>query len=232
MNISLSTDTDQALLQFDGISITHKDKVLLNNATGTITRQSLIVLCGQSGSGKSLLLSALANQLPHFGQVSLYDHGHILSQHTTESTQWRAKIALLTQTPVMVDGTVLDNLALPFTFKQNKDRNFDQAWCVARLAEFGKPSDFIHQDIANLSGGERQIVHFLRTLQLNPALLLLDEPTAALDDVTARVLWQMVQAWLSADPMRAVLAISHRKDEQVYATQIWQMADGCLAVRT
>lgn len=219
------------LLSFNHISITDGSddkRVLLDDVTGALHSGEQVVLMGASGSGKSLLLSALAGQLPLVhGQISLCTDAGVLEQASTSPPQWRDKVALVTQTPVMMDGTVLDNLQLPFSFGHHKSKQFDEHQQIAWLSQFGKSADFIHQDITRLSGGERQIVHFLRTLQLHPTVLLLDEPTAALDTVSAGVLMSLVQAW--HNEKRAYLWISHRSDEvDALGAVPWQMTAGRL----
>lgn len=217
------------LLSFSNVYFSSDNKTLLNNCNASVTYQDRIMLSGKSGSGKSLLFAALAGQLPHDGQVNLFDiSGGKLVQAHTQPSVWRAKVALLTQSPVMIDGTVLDNLALPFGFKFYKNRQIDTAWLQKQLAAFGKSPDFLTQSTTNLSGGERQIVHFLRTLQLDAHVLLLDEPTAALDEASSRVLWTMVNDWVANKADRAALAISHRHEDICYFDRLWQMTEGVL----
>ncbi len=72
-----------------------------------------------------------------------------------------------------------------------------------------KPADFLQRSVSVISGGEAQIVAFLRALQLSPLVLLLDEPTASLDTATANCLETLVAAWQNEAPKRAYLWTSH-----------------------
>ncbi|MFC0820777.1 ABC transporter ATP-binding protein [Moraxella marmotae] len=231
------------LLSFDNLSFyqnnsQHTDtahrqsavpKQLLHAASGKLNTGDKVVLMGQSGAGKSVLLSALAGQIAHQGQICLHLPSKPLTQSDTPAPLWREKVALLTQTPVMIDGTVLDNLALPYRFVRHKAKSFCQAWHIAQLTAFGKDADFIKQEIHTLSGGERQLVHFLRTLQLQPNVLLLDEPTAALDTKTAQALIDCINHWVSDTPHRAVIWVSHHPDEQhQLSAKRWTMHAGKL----
>ncbi|OOR90118.1 hypothetical protein B0181_05280 [Moraxella caviae] len=200
--------------------------MLLKGVSGKLLANDKIALTGRSGSGKSLLLSALADLLAlDSGQISYND----TPIEQIMPAKYRAQVALLTQSPAMIDGTVLDNLALPFTFRHHKARTLNMDWHKDKLAGFGKSPEFLHTSADTLSGGEKQIVNFLRTLQLNPSVLLLDEPTAALDPQTREVLTQMVLDWhtQNADKGAAFIWITHTP-EQIgrLNEQEWVMADG------
>ncbi len=223
--------TNHPLLSFNHISITDDGaqgaRVLLDDVSGVLYGGNKVVLTGASGAGKSVLLSALAGQIPLTQGQVLLNTQTVQNQAMIPPQVWRHQVALLTQTPVMMDGMVLDNLKLPYRFSHHKNQHFDEHQHLAWLSRFGKSADFIHQDITKLSGGERQIVHFLRMLQLKPTVLLLDEPTAALDTVSAGVLMTLVHEWLDAH--RAYIWISHRTDEvDMLGAISWQMTTGRL----
>ncbi|MDO4250522.1 MAG: ATP-binding cassette domain-containing protein, partial [Moraxella sp.] len=177
------------LLSFERLSICIDGNALLQSATGQILAGERIVLTGKSGSGKSLLLQALAQLIPYTGTLHLNN----TPAHHFSMAQWRHQVSLIGQVPQFVAGTVLDNLTLPFGFEYHHKRGiaFDIAWHKEHLHTLGKDGDFLYKDISVLSGGERQLVNFLRTLQLNPTVVLLDEPTAALDTESTKALIQL-----------------------------------------
>ena len=73
----------------------------------------------------------------------------------------------------------------------------------------GRSADFLERSTDQLSGGERQIVSCLRSLQLSPQVLLLDEPTASLDNTATKQLETLIAQWQHADPQKACIWTSH-----------------------
>lgn len=225
-----------ALLHFDNLCVHHQDNLLLDHNTGQILAGQRIMLFGQSGSGKSLLLLTLAGLIRHTGNIYLNNTtlGNTKLSNTKKDI-WRHQVSLITQTPHLIAGTVLDNLAYPFLLDYHHKRGatFELAWHIDKLDKLGKEPDFLQKDVQVLSGGERQLVNFLRTLQLNPSVLLLDEPTSALDSQSTQKLMALFLAYqheqsTQGNPL-SCLWISHNED---HATLLdahhWRMSQGKL----
>ncbi|PLW84287.1 ABC transporter [Kineobactrum sediminis] len=161
---------------------------------------------GPSGSGKTLLLRCLAALDP-------LDEGRILFEgrdtETINVPAYRARVLYLHQQPAFFEGTVEENLRAVLALAQHSGREFDQAWISGTLERLGKSPDFLQRPISALSGGEAQIVAFLRGLQISPTLLLLDEPTAALDPEAVGQIESLIEAWQAADPEHSLLWVSH-----------------------
>ena len=89
----------------------------------------------------------------------------------------------------------------------------------------------IEQDTSQLSGGEQQIVSLLRTLQLDPRVLLLDEPASALDEKTSMLMESLVKSWLIDSPDRALIWVTHDTSQakRVGLTGRWTMSQGQLS---
>ncbi len=104
------------------------------------------------------------------------------------------------QRPALHEGSVEDNFRFPFTLKAHSARSFDRERAIDLLIALGRDATFLDKSTRDLSGGETQIVAFVRALQLDPAMLLLDEPTASLDPETARALEAVIDRWLAACP--------------------------------
>nr|WP_265087940.1 ATP-binding cassette domain-containing protein [Psychrobacter vallis] len=143
--------------------------------------------------------------------------------------QWRTQVALLAQHPQLLEGSVLDNLQMPYRLQAHQQRRFDREWHIAQLAHLERGADFLHQAATHLSGGERQLVNTLRLLQLRPRVLLLDEPTAALDGETSAQLVNLLINWLRADTQRTLLWVTHdTQDIMPLADNHWHMQAGVL----
>lgn len=120
-------------------------------------------------------------------------------------------------------------MQMPYRLQAHQHRQFDIDWHIEQLAYLKRTADFLQQEASHLSGGERQLVNTLRLLQLNPQVLLLDEPTAALDADTSAKLVHLLISWLQSKPQRALLWITHdTQDIMPLADKHWHMQAGVL----
>jgi putative ABC transport system ATP-binding protein len=118
------------------------------------------------------------------------------------------------------------NLRYPFSLGLNHGRSFDKNRILDLLESVGRAPTFVEKSSRDLSGGEVQIVALLRALQFDPSILLLDEPTASLDETTARAIEELLRRWLLEAPAdRAFLWVSHDSD------QVRRVAGRCLRIQ-
>lgn len=200
---------------------------LLQPIDFTLHAGDRVSITGASGSGKSVFLRALALlDAPTSGQI-LWNNQPI---GNTQIPHYRSHISYLSQRPALLDGSVEDNLRFPFSLKTLRKRSFDLAAVTKLLGHAGKAPDFLAKRAGDLSGGESQVVSLIRTLQLNPEVLLLDEPTAALDPTSSREVEALIDAWFAGDPARACIWVSHDLDQARRMSDIHlQMSAGVLS---
>lgn len=215
------------LLEARAISRYENGRCLLHPTTAAVPAGARIALSGASGSGKSVLMRALASIEPIQSGEICYRGTSISAIHPEA---WRQHIALISQTALMVQGTAEDNLRLPYQFQYHRGRRFDRQFHLQHLEALGKTAALLEQDAAKLSGGERQLINLLRALQLQPDILLLDEPTAALDAGSKAQVEALIARWHNAHPERAYIWISHDASEAAaVGSTHWHMQAGKLA---
>ena len=180
---------------------------LLHNLNFTLAAGERCGLVGPSGSGKTTLLRALC-------RLDAIDEGEVLWQGQPIAPRnipaFRRQTVYLQQRATILPGTVQQNLALPFDWHSTPS---GEAWSRQRAVELlqaaGLDEDFLPRDVQHLSGGERQLVAIVRALQLEPAVLLLDEPTTALDEDRALRVEQLLLQWCTERTTRAFVWVTH-----------------------
>lgn len=199
--------TQPPLLSACGIKRSANGRLLLDDVSLDLHCGERLGLVGPTGCGKSLLLRTLAMLEPIDSGTLSWRSGWVDHQH---ATAFRSEVIYLHQRAARFEGTVDSVLKLPYQLRVHRDRQFDRAWIVDRLASVGRDPDFLSQPHEQLSGGETQIVALLRAIQLSPKVLLLDEPTSALDQVSTQQIESIVMQWYQQDPeSNAFIWVSH-----------------------
>lgn len=164
---------------------TAKDKKTLDRVNLSIEKGEYVVLCGKSGSGKTTLLRQLKSVLAPHGKRS----GDILFNgvplDNVSQRDQSSKIGYVMQNPD--DQIVTDKVWHELAFGL-ESLGCDQKTMRARVAEmacyFGI-QDWFHRDVANLSGGQKQLLNLASIMAMQPEVLILDEPTSQLDPIAA-----------------------------------------------
>ena len=170
-----------------------------------------LAILGPSGAGKTVLLRALA-MLDPLDAGSIHRRGHAVPGGAVPS--YRKQVIYLHQRPALLDGSVEDNLRHPFTLGSHRGKRLDRERLLELLEYLGRDEAFLGKSSRDLSGGEAQIVALLRAVQLDPVALLVDEPTASLDQAAARSIEAIVDRWLAAGHGgRALVWVSHDRDQ-------------------
>jgi tungstate transport system ATP-binding protein len=166
-----------------------------------------LTIVGPNGAGKSTLLLALARLLkPSHGEI-LYN-GKPLKQW--DELEYRRRISFVFQAPLLMDMTVERNIALGLKFRgssKEETRERVEKW----MRQLGVES-LSKRRAGQLSGGEAQRVSLARAFVLEPELLLLDEPFAALDPPTHAQLLEDLAHILKRDHRTAVF-VTHNLEE-------------------
>ncbi len=183
----------------------------------------LVVLLGPSGSGKSTLLNILGGlDTPTSGQV--FYHGRDLTQASErELTEYRRfHVGFVFQFYNLIPSlTALENVAIVTEIARAPMKPED-ALALVGLAER------LHHFPAQLSGGEQQRVAIARAIAKNPAVLLCDEPTGALDSATGVVVLEAIDR-VNRELGTTTAVITHNAGIAEMADRVIHLSDGLIA---
>jgi ABC-type methionine transport system ATPase subunit len=179
---------------------------VLANLTVCIPDGALTALIGPSGAGKSSLLRLL-NRLddPVAGEIRF--RGKALAQYPVRTI--RRRIGFVFQLPTMFAGTVAANLEVAHALGRNRNEPLAPNRCEQVLRMVELDADYASREARDLSGGEKQRVALARALITEPDVLLLDEPTAALDPEVADRLTHTLSRLRDETGMTIVM-VTHR----------------------
>lgn len=197
-----------------------KSVPVLNGISGIVEKGKILTIIGPSGSGKSTILS-LCNLMLTADKGEIFIQGKEVREW--EIQELRRYVGIAFQSAPMIKGTVLDNLSLPSRL---------QGLTVEDPTKFlqyvGLSEDLQLREAADLSGGQRQRLSLARTLVNNPAILLLDEITSALDPRAAAEVEELILR-INREYDTTILWVTHdlMQAERV-SDQIWFIKDGQL----
>ena len=202
------------------------EQLLLANVSLDI-QPGISPLIGESGSGKSLFLRSLA-MLDPLATGTIGFLGEVVTQERVP--EYRAACMYLQQRPTLFEGTVRENLERPYELLAHKAKAFNQTAIGKWLTRIGRNVDFLNKHTSELSGGESQIACLLRAIQLDPLVLLLDEPTAALDESSVNAIEKIIIDWSLRFQTRSVVWVTHdlRQAKRITTGLIHRMSQGQL----
>jgi osmoprotectant transport system ATP-binding protein len=211
------------VLELQNISKTFEGRPVLSDVNLTVPKGATHALIGSSGSGKTTLLRITLGLIP-------FDHGYVKinGQALLSFTQveWADRIGYVPQ-----DGGLFPHI----TGRNNvaliaRLRGWSKAKIDARVEELRKvvdlEADILKQFPREMSGGQKQRVSIMRAAMMDPAVMLLDEPMAALDPLIRRSLQRELKS-IFRRLGKTVLLVTHDLGEAVYlAEQITMLSEG------
>ncbi|TAF64187.1 MAG: ATP-binding cassette domain-containing protein [Cytophagales bacterium] len=197
-----------------------------------IAQGEYVVVVGANGSGKSTLLSLIAGSfLPDEGKIRL-DNQDITQWSDFQRSRWIGRVF---QNPLLgtaPDLSILENFRLAAlrpqakTLKVGTGKAFQQA-IQEKIATLGMGlENKIHQKMGALSGGQRQVLTILMATVASCKIILMDEPTAALDPKSSALSMQIAQQLIDKHQLTALLITHHLPDAHHYGNRILQMKEG------
>lgn len=196
---------------------------LFSDINTTIDRPERIALLGKSGQGKSTLLRILA-KLDSVDSGEVYFNGQLMNE--VDSRTWRMNICYVAQQAIMLPGTIKDNL---MTSSKIHNRPFEEDFARRLIKEVGLDELDWEKQAGDLSGGEKQRIALVRSLLLQPKILLLDEITASLDQQSKEVVEQLLIKLHQKEEIAFIWVTHDTEQAKNISERIWYMEDGKLA---
>ena len=214
-------------VSFDGVSFGYdKDSPVLQDVSFKIEPGQVVGIVGPTGSGKSTVLSLL----PRFydpAQGRILIDGIDIADYKLSAL--RAQIGFVLQDTVLFRGTVRENIA--YGRPEASDDEIVAAAKVANAHDFISRMPLGYDSTVGergetLSGGQRQRIAIARAVVRNSPILVLDEPTAALDTESERLVIEALRRLMKG---RTVIMIAHRLGTLIDADKIIVLKDGAIA---
>ncbi|HEY2905582.1 MAG TPA: ABC transporter ATP-binding protein, partial [Vicinamibacterales bacterium] len=215
-------------LAFDKVSLDLGRGQILASLSFAVAPGEMVALVGPSGSGKSTIADLLLRLIDP-DQGAIYVDGHALTTVSLEDL--RRRIVLVDQEPFVFHASIIENIR--YARPEASDEDVRIAARAAGLDGFiGRQPDgyatIVGERGAALSAGERQRLAIARALVAQPDVLVLDEPTAALDPETER---HVIAEYRRLMHGRTVVVITHRAAVADAADRVLTLAGGTVAER-
>ena len=187
-------------------------KPALTDINLTINEGEFVVLCGATGSGKSTLLRLLKQEISPRGEMS--GKVHLLGNDELTIRESAQKIGFVVQNPAeqLVTDKVwhelafgLENLGCPPKIIAGR---------IAEIAGYFGIEEWYERPVAELSGGQQQLLNLAAVMTMNPEILILDEPSAQLDPIAASEFFTTLKK-LNNDFAMTIIIAEHRLEELI-----------------
>lgn len=199
-------------------------KKILKNLKIVIKKESHILLKGESGKGKTSVLNLISRFYSTQGQaISMKYNGISIEDISTDS--YYRHVIQEQQIPYIFQASLFDNIALGESYRKEDVKEILQVVCLEELVQ-EKGMDYrIEEKGENLSGGQRQRIGIARALIRKPDILMLDEPTSALNEELSKTLVKRVVEYCIENEI-ALITVSHSEVfEEYYETRGYEKVE-------
>lgn len=211
---------NEPLLEIKNLSLTYHSSTFetkaVDNISFDVKKGEFVALVGPSGCGKTTILNMIGGLIPKSGGEIWLENEKIYENNSKKNSN-RASIGYMFQKDHLFEWrTIFENVRLGLEFDKSltkTERKAKEEYISFLLEKYGL-KDFKNKHPRELSGGMRQRVALIRTLALNPKILLLDEPFSALDFQTRLHVCDDISSIISKEHKTAIL-VTHDISEAI-----------------
>ena len=201
-------------LSFENVSFSYGNNFLFKNLNFNIQKKDFVGISGQSGVGKTTLLSLIMG-LHHPSEGKIYFNGK-------EKNKSRIKIGYVGQTHNLIEGSIAENIAFGIKYKNINFDRIQKLTLSLGLNEFisnlpEKLNSIISEKSSNLSMGQAQRIAIARALYFDPPVLIFDEPTSSLDEKNELEVIKIIQ---KLSKSKTIFIVSHKSKNLKYCNKL------------
>ena len=199
-------ETDDRLVRVENLSVRFGRQTVLRNINLSIPAGQTLVLLGESGCGKTVLMKSIIGLVkPSAGRV-FFDDEDIQKLDEQQLSRLRLRFGFVFQHAALFDSmTIGQNVAFPLMQHGNFSAEQVHELVLSRLSDVGLPDNVVMKKPAELSGGMQKRVGLARALIMNPELIMYDEPTTGLDPIMSDVINELIVRTRRRNPVTSIV---------------------------
>ncbi len=223
------------MLKICNLAVAFGTRGVLKNMSAVVGKEDMVTIVGENGAGKSTLFSAISGTVPITSGSIFLDGQDITHLPTYKRCRHISRLFQNPSDNCVLDMSVKENITLAFlknktpTITHSIQSRFPQEHIERVCQELSFDLyPLLPLPMKALSGGQRQFVSFIMATLLPPKLLLLDEPTAALDPSSATSLLLGVQKFIKRHPIATLLITHDPEIARSMGNKTWVIKEGAI----
>ena len=225
-SVKLNTFVNEIELKNISFKYPENEKNILKNINLTIRKNSITCIVGESGAGKSTLLDIICSLSKH-SDGEIYIDNKIVN---SKSHDWKNLIGYVGQNVNLIDDTLVKNIILDSDYNEQNIEIAKNLILKCKLEGLEKSltkrkNSQIGEDARNISGGEKQRINIARALFKKPEIIVLDEATNALDELTEKEIFNLIK---DLSKTKTIIIVTHKLELKKFSDHIYQLKNRTL----